>query len=105
MGDGSNLVAQAAGDRRKLAKAALTGSSCTRVAALLETCPSGAQWQYAVRAEKVAKGSQSEAVRLKCLECCCFNAAEVEKCPIVGCALYEFRNSHAKRRRRGLEGR
>lgn len=100
MGDASNLVAQAAGDRRKLGTAALTGASGTRVAALLATCPPAAQWRHAVRAEKVAKGSQAEAIRLKCLECCCFNAAEVEKCPIEGCALHEFRSRHAKRRRR-----
>ena len=100
MGNASNLVAQVAGDRRKLAAAALTGPSGTRVAALLETCPAEAGWSYAVRAEKVAKGSQAEAIRLKCLECCCWNGAEVEKCPIEGCALHEFRSRNAKRRRR-----
>jgi len=100
MGDASNLVAQAAGDRRKRGEEALTGASGTKVAALLETCPSVARWSYAVRAEKVAKGSQAEAIRLKCAECCCWNAAEVERCQIVGCALHDFRSSHAKRRRR-----
>ena len=101
MGDASNLVTQSAGDRRKLGESALAGPSGTRVAALLHTCPSQAKWIYAVRAEKVANGSQAEAIRLKCLECCCFNAAEVEKCPIEGCALHDFRSAHAKRRRRG----
>ena len=104
MGDGSNLVAQSAGDRRKLATAALAGTSGTRVAALLHTCTPSTKWIYAVRAEKVAKGSQSEAIRLKCAECCCWNAAEVERCPIEGCALHEFRSSHAKRRRREGSG-
>ena len=96
-----NLVIQSAGDRRKRGTEALTGASGTRVAALLETCERSAQWRYAVRAEKVANGSQAEAIRLKCLECCCWNTAEVEKCALVGCALHGFRSRNEKRRRRG----
>ena len=95
-----NLVIQGAGDRRKRAEEALTGASRTRVAALLDTCDLSKQLRYAVRAEKVAKGGQAEAIRLKCAECCCWNAAEVEQCPITGCALHGFRSKNEKRRQR-----
>ena len=30
-------------------------------------------------------------IRLKCLECCCWNDAEVRKCTIPDCILYRFR--------------
>jgi len=30
-------------------------------------------------------------LRLKCLECCCWNVAEVRRCPIKTCILYAFR--------------
>lgn len=32
-----------------------------------------------------------KAIRAKCLDCCCDNAAEVERCPCVKCSLYPFR--------------
>lgn len=32
-----------------------------------------------------------KAIRAKCLDCCCGNAAEVKLCPITECALYPFR--------------
>lgn len=35
-----------------------------------------------------------KAIRAKCIECCCGNMAEVRRCPIKGCALYEFRMGH-----------
>ena len=99
----SNLVNQGSVDRRKLGTIALTGASRTRVAALLETCNDSTKWVHAVRAEKVAKGSQAEAIRLKCLDCCCWSSSEVEQCPITGCALHGFRSKNEKRRQR--EGR
>ena len=70
----------------------------TKVAAMLENCPNPDK--YRLMAERAAGMSFTSAIRLKCLECCCFNAAEVEKCPIEGCALHGFRSRHAKRRRR-----
>lgn len=35
--------------------------------------------------------SRSKAIRLKCLDCCCGQAAEVRKCPAVDCPLWRFR--------------
>jgi hypothetical protein len=32
-----------------------------------------------------------KAIREKCLDCCCANAAEVRKCVAVDCALWPFR--------------
>jgi len=31
------------------------------------------------------------AIREKCLECCCWNSAEVRRCPAKDCALHPFR--------------
>lgn len=75
-----------------------TGS---RVAAMLETCPEASKAKYTRMAEKAAGRSYASAVRLKCMECCCWSPSEVEQCAITGCALHGFRSSHAKRRRRG----
>ena len=35
--------------------------------------------------------SRSKAIRLKCLDCCAGQAAEVRKCPAVDCPLWRFR--------------
>lgn len=35
--------------------------------------------------------SRSKAIRLKCLDCSCGQAAEVRKCPAVDCPLWRFR--------------
>lgn len=35
--------------------------------------------------------SRSKAIRLKCLDCCCGQAAEVRKCPATSCPLWRFR--------------
>ena len=32
-----------------------------------------------------------QAIKAKCLECCCGQKAEVKLCEITDCALYEFR--------------
>lgn len=32
-----------------------------------------------------------KAIRLKCLDCCCGNAAEVRRCSILDCPLWPFR--------------
>lgn len=34
---------------------------------------------------------RAKAIRLKCLDCCCGQQAEVRKCPAVDCPLWRFR--------------
>lgn len=38
--------------------------------------------------ERITRG---KAIRLKCLDCCCGNAAEVRKCVARNCPLYAYR--------------
>ena len=38
--------------------------------------------------------SRSKSIRLKCLDCCCDQAAEVRKCPVIECALWRYRMGH-----------
>ena len=35
--------------------------------------------------------SRSKAIRLKCIDCCAGNMAEVRKCPAVSCPLWRYR--------------
>ncbi len=35
--------------------------------------------------------SRSKAIRLKCIDCCCGNMAEVRRCPSTNCPLWRFR--------------
>lgn len=35
--------------------------------------------------------SRSKAIRLKCIDCCCGNMAEVRRCPSINCPLWRFR--------------
>lgn len=35
--------------------------------------------------------SRSKAIRLKCIDCCCGNMAEVRKCDIKSCPLWRYR--------------
>lgn len=35
-----------------------------------------------------------KAMRLKCLDCCCNNAAEVRRCPCEDCTLWPYRFGH-----------
>lgn len=35
--------------------------------------------------------SRSKAIRLKCIDCCCGNMAEVRKCPATNCPLWRYR--------------
>jgi hypothetical protein len=32
-----------------------------------------------------------KAIRAKCLDCCCWNEAEVKRCEINDCALFQYR--------------
>jgi len=45
--------------------------------------------------------SPLRAIRAKCLDCVCYSASEVSKCPIPDCPLYKFRggrNTTGKKR-------
>jgi hypothetical protein len=42
------------------------------------------------------------AIRAKCIDCCCGNAAEVRKCVATDCALWPFRLSANPFRKRGV---
>ena len=35
--------------------------------------------------------SRSKAIRLKCLDCCCGQSAEVRRCPATECVLWRYR--------------
>lgn len=35
--------------------------------------------------------TRKKAIRLKCLDCCCGNRAEVRSCPATGCPLWPYR--------------
>lgn len=39
-------------------------------------------------AERIGR---AKAIRLKCIDCCAGNMAEVRKCPAVNCPLWRFR--------------
>lgn len=38
--------------------------------------------------ERITRG---KAIRLKCLDCCCGNSAEVRRCPCTKCPLWRYR--------------
>lgn len=42
----------------------------------------------------MAKRTPLQAVRAKCLDCCCGNRAEVRLCTITECPLHEYRTGH-----------
>lgn len=35
--------------------------------------------------------SRTKAIRMKCLDCCCGQQAEVRKCPATNCPLWRYR--------------
>ena len=41
--------------------------------------------------ERITRG---KAIRLKCLDCCCGNTAEVRRCNITECPLHRYRLGH-----------
>lgn len=41
--------------------------------------------------ERLTRG---QAIRKKCLDCCCGNSAEVRRCHITECALHRYRLGH-----------
>lgn len=44
--------------------------------------------------ERITRG---KAIRLKCLDCCCGNSAEVRRCPATGCPLWRYRMGSEKK--------
>ena len=38
--------------------------------------------------------SRSKAIRMKCIDCCCGNMAEVRRCPSTNCPLWRYRMGH-----------
>ena len=38
--------------------------------------------------ERITRG---KAIRIKCLDCCCGNSAEVRRCPATNCTLWRYR--------------
>lgn len=38
---------------------------------------------------------QLKAIRLKCLDCCCFMESEVRQCTIKSCPLFPYRLGHS----------
>ena len=41
--------------------------------------------------------SRTKAIRMKCLDCCCDNMAEVRKCPATNCPLWRYRMGHEEK--------
>lgn len=44
--------------------------------------------------ERITRG---KAIRLKCLDCCCGNSAEVRRCNLVKCPLWIYRMGSEKK--------
>lgn len=44
--------------------------------------------------------TRGKAIRQKCLDCCCWQEAEIRRCTAQSCALYPFRMGNT---RRGME--
>lgn len=42
--------------------------------------------------------SRAKAIRAKCLDCCCGNAAEVRRCSIESCPLFPFKSGHLSKK-------
>lgn len=41
--------------------------------------------------------TRSKAIRLKCLDCCCGNSAEVRRCDLKKCPLHPYRMGNEKK--------
>ena len=56
---------------------------------VLATCPTDQREKHVKRAGLVHAGrSKVAAIRLKCLECCAWQASEARRCQIKDCALW-----------------
>lgn len=58
---------------------------------LRKTIPPDKVERYGPLVDQVVAGSRSAAVKLKCLDCSCFNTAEIKHCSVTDCALWAFR--------------
>lgn len=66
---------------------------------ILRDCPDHLKDRFRKQAAVVSMGKQrAPAIKLKCLECCAWQIAEVHRCEIRGCALWEFRPTPRKER-------
>lgn len=50
--------------------------------------------------DRAKAGSRAAAIRLKCLDCCAGNAAEVKRCHLTTCALHAYRHGFNPYRKR-----
>lgn len=41
--------------------------------------------------------TRAKAIRLKCLDCCCYQSAEVRQCPSTECPLWRYRMGKEER--------
>lgn len=51
--------------------------------------------------ERITRG---KAIRLKCLDCCCGNSAEVRRCTATNCPLWRYRMGNEKKALEGDSG-
>lgn len=67
---------------------------------ILGTCPPDRRHRYEKRALRVSDGernpSYKTAIRLKCLECCCWQPVEVSRCQMADCALWGLGGQRVK---------
>lgn len=50
--------------------------------------------------ERITRG---KAIRLKCLDCCCGNSAEVRRCPARHCPLWRYRMGNENKAENGQD--
>ena len=43
-----------------------------------------------------------KAIKAKCMDCSCYNSAEVKECPVKTCPLYAFRNGNNPYRKKRI---
>ena len=67
--------------------------SDARIEEILATCPPEKREGFRSTARRVENGPRQRqaAIRIKCLECCAWQIAEVTNCHIQGCALWALR--------------
>ncbi len=57
---------------------------------ILSTCPEALKPRHEAKVKKLTEApkTRSVAIKLKCLECCAWQEAEVRRCHITDCALW-----------------
>lgn len=56
--------------------------------------------EYTNKIRQQGKLTRQKAIRLKCFDCSGYSMAEIEKCHIEDCPLWEFRSTSARKNRR-----